>query len=156
MPSSPASDFAVLSALNGDHAVEATSPAGAVAFYRTPAIRDRVDTSSTVTCTPASGSTFPLGTTTVTCTAADFSGNTATYAYSVKVSDTTAPNLLPTPGSAGDFAVTTATHGDGTVEATFAAGAAVSYHTPAIRDIADPGSTVVCSPPSGSVFHSDI
>ena len=152
MPSSPASDFAVLSALNGDHAVEATSPAGAVAFYRTPAIRDRVDTSSTVTCTPASGSTFPLGTTTVTCTAADFSGNTATYAYSVKVSDTTAPNLLPTPGSAGDFAVTTATHGDGTVEATFAAGAAVSYHTPAIRDIADPGSTVVCSPPSGSVF----
>lgn len=37
----------------------------------------------TVACSPASGSTFPAGTTTVTCTATDASGNRATCSFTV-------------------------------------------------------------------------
>ncbi|HJQ26094.1 MAG TPA: HYR domain-containing protein [Blastocatellia bacterium] len=39
----------------------------------------------TVACSPASGSCFAVGTTTVTCTATDTSGNTATCSFSVSV-----------------------------------------------------------------------
>jgi HYR domain len=39
----------------------------------------------TTQCTPASGSTFPVGTSTVTCTATDTSGNTATCSFTVAV-----------------------------------------------------------------------
>ena len=38
---------------------------------------DNCDPSPTVTCSPASGSGFPIGTTTVTCTATDASGNSS-------------------------------------------------------------------------------
>ena len=39
----------------------------------------------TVVCSPASGSIFPIGTTSVTCTATDASGNTATCSFTVTV-----------------------------------------------------------------------
>jgi hypothetical protein len=39
----------------------------------------------TVVCSPASGSIFPVGTTTVTCTATDTSNNTATCSFTVTV-----------------------------------------------------------------------
>src|SRR5215204_5418710 len=64
---------------------EATGPDGAKVTY-TATATDAVDTDPTVTCTPASGSTFPVGTTTVSCTATDDSGNTspaATFKVSV-------------------------------------------------------------------------
>ena len=41
----------------------------------------------TVACVPASGSIIPVGTTTVTCTATDASGNTATCSFTVTVFD---------------------------------------------------------------------
>ena len=44
--------------------------------------------SATVTCTPASGSVFPIGTTTVNCTATDPAGNTDTCSFTVTVTDT--------------------------------------------------------------------
>jgi len=44
-----------------------------------------------VACTPASGSFFPVGTTTVTCQATDASSNTATCMFTVTVNDTEAP-----------------------------------------------------------------
>ncbi|HEX5734650.1 MAG TPA: HYR domain-containing protein [Blastocatellia bacterium] len=43
------------------------------------------------TCSPPSGSSFPLGTTTVTCTATDASGNQASCSFTVTVIDTTPP-----------------------------------------------------------------
>src|SRR5713101_2657167 len=51
----------------------ATGPQGAVVTYTPSTATDESGDSSTalVTCTPASGSTFPIGTTTVTCTASD-------------------------------------------------------------------------------------
>jgi hypothetical protein len=40
-----------------------------------------------VACNPASGASFPLGTTTVTCTATDASGNTANCSFTVAVTN---------------------------------------------------------------------
>jgi len=65
-------------------AVDATSPSGAVVTYAATAT-DAVDPNPVVSCTPPSGSTFPAGTTAVTCTASDASGNTATASFSVTV-----------------------------------------------------------------------
>jgi len=44
-----------------------------------------------VVCNPPSGSVFPLGTTTVTCTATDAADNIATCSFNVTVYDTTPP-----------------------------------------------------------------
>ena len=52
---------------------------------------DAVDGDVDIECAPASGATFPLGTTTVDCTATDNAGNTATGSFAVTVEDTTAP-----------------------------------------------------------------
>ncbi|HKQ07968.1 MAG TPA: HYR domain-containing protein [Blastocatellia bacterium] len=69
--------------------VTSVSPAvgsGGVVTYPTPTASDNCP-GVTTACTPPSGSTFALGTTTVTCTATDTSGNTATCSFSVSVFD---------------------------------------------------------------------
>jgi hypothetical protein len=88
----------------------------------------------TITCSPASGSLFPVGTTTVTCTAT--AGPTCSF--TVTVNDTEAPAITcpanqtacATPGSAGTV---------------------VTYPAPMATDNC-PGVTVACVPPSGSTF----
>lgn len=55
----------------------ATSSAGAVVTYPVPEAYDIVDGSFPATCIPESGSSFTLGTTTVTCSAKDLHGNAA-------------------------------------------------------------------------------
>jgi hypothetical protein len=67
-----------------DIAVDATRPSGAVVAYSASASDDR-DPSPALVCAPASGSTFAIGTTTVTCTATDAGGNSAQSAFSVHV-----------------------------------------------------------------------
>jgi TolB protein len=64
--------------------VNATSPAGAVVGYAASA-SDAIDPNPTVGCAPLSGSTFPIGQTTVTCVAADTSGNSAAGSFTVTV-----------------------------------------------------------------------
>jgi hypothetical protein len=69
----------------------ANIPAGqtnAVVTYPSPEATDSCS-SVTTACVPASGSTFPAGTTTVTCTATDGCSNVATCTFTVTVS--TAP-----------------------------------------------------------------
>jgi hypothetical protein len=73
-----------------DMAVEATGPSTPVSFTA-PTATDLIDGARTVGCTPASGSTFPLGTTTVNCVASDVSGNTASVSFKVTVEDTNPP-----------------------------------------------------------------
>jgi hypothetical protein len=63
--------------------VNATSAAGAVVTYSATGA-DSCG-SATVVCAPASGSTFPVGTTPVTCTATDGAGLTATCSFTVTV-----------------------------------------------------------------------
>ena len=59
-------------------------PAGAEITYEVTAT-DAVDPNPTVSCSPPSGSVFPIGDTTVTCTAADASGNVANGSFTVHV-----------------------------------------------------------------------
>jgi len=76
--------------LPGNLVVEAIGPSGATVSYSASATDD-VDGSVPVTLSPASGSTFPLGTTTVNASATDAAGNTSTGSFTVTVRDTTAP-----------------------------------------------------------------
>ena len=86
-----------------DQTVEATSPAGAVINYPASAT-DNVDGPLIPTCVPPPGSTFPLGDTSVTCTATDAAGNTGNDTAVMRVVDTTAPTTacVPTNNPSGD------------------------------------------------------
>jgi streptogramin lyase len=64
--------------------VNATSPSGAVVTYSISAT-DPDDAVASLSCVPASGSTFPIGTTTVTCTASDTHGNTSSATFTIHV-----------------------------------------------------------------------
>jgi hypothetical protein len=90
-----------------DLTVEATGPTGAAVTF-TATATDDVDGTVPVSCSPASGGTFPLGDTTVTCNASDSKGNEATASFTVTVSDTTAPVTgltLTGPAGNGDWFV---------------------------------------------------
>src|SRR5207249_684820 len=91
-----------------------------------------------VTCTPASGSVFPLGRTHVACTAVDVAGNRSEGGFSVLVADTTPPVIA----SAADVAA----------EQASAAGTVIAFPTPAARDACDASPSVLCVPASGSIF----
>ncbi len=82
-----------------------------------------------VVCMPPSGTAFPLGTTTVNCQASNFAG-VVTCSFKVIV----------TPGINCPANIST--------PATGAGGAVVTYPTPS----GGAGTTVTCSPPSGSTF----
>ncbi len=73
----------VLGPCPANQTVTASSTAGAVATFATPGATDNCSVS--VNCAPASGSTFPLGTTTVIGTATDGSGNSAQCSFNVNV-----------------------------------------------------------------------
>jgi hypothetical protein len=64
--------------------VDATGPDGAAVTYAAMAT-DTWDLAPIVECAPASGEQFPIGTTTVTCSATDDSGNTATASFDLHV-----------------------------------------------------------------------
>jgi hypothetical protein len=68
-----------------DGSMTTGDPTGTTLAYATPGATDLVDADPTVACLPASGSHFGLGTTTVTCTATDDTGNTAHASFDVTV-----------------------------------------------------------------------
>src|SRR6185503_15267317 len=63
------------------------SPTCQVATYPSPVVSDNCS-GVTAVCSPPAGSCFPTGVTTVTCTATDTSGNTATCSFTVTGFDT--------------------------------------------------------------------
>jgi hypothetical protein len=69
----------------GNVTANATSPSGATVTFAEATASDNCSASVSRTCTPVSGSTFAIGTSTVTCTAVDDSGNAATCTFTVKV-----------------------------------------------------------------------
>jgi HYR domain len=80
--------------------VEATAPGGAVVEYGTAednscSATDIADHNLNLIYSggPPSGSTFPIGTTHITCTATDSSGNSSSATFSVTVEDTKAPTV---------------------------------------------------------------
>ena len=132
-----ASAFAALQ-LPPDITVEATRNAGAEVKYSVSTVGPPEDeagrTPHSVTCSPASLSVFPIGTTTVSCSATDGS----TGSFNVTVRDTTAPQLFVPR----DFAVFTT----GTSQI-----ADFSQWVYAV-DVVDGSPAVTCTPPSGSSF----
>jgi hypothetical protein len=128
----------VISNVPGDITAEATGPGGAQVTFALPTATDAVDGTVPVTCVPAPGATFPLGSTTVDCSATNSGGLTAHASFRVTVVDTTAPVI--------------AAHADVTAEATSAAGAAVSYTAPGATDAVDGTDLVVCTPGPGAAF----
>ena len=78
--------------LPGDLLFEATGPSGALATFTVHA-HDLVSLDVGVSLSHDSGTTFPLGTTTVTAVATDEFENAATGTFTVTVVDTTAPAL---------------------------------------------------------------
>ena len=64
--------------------VNATGPNGVVVTYTVTAT-DNADPNPVVSCTPPSGSTFAIGTTTVNCTATDAAGNSSSGSFTVTV-----------------------------------------------------------------------
>jgi hypothetical protein len=119
-----------------DFAVEATGASGAVATFSASAF-DLVDGDVAVSCTPASGTTFPLDATTVNCSATDDAGNTATDNFIVTVQDTTPPALtIPA---------------DQQLEATGPNGAVATFAAIA-TDLVDGAPAVSCSANSGATF----
>ena len=75
---------APLLTLPGTITVDATSPHGTSVSY-TSGATDNVDPNPTVTCSPGSGSTFPIGTTNVSCSSTDAAENSATGSFAIIV-----------------------------------------------------------------------
>ncbi|HEX6702442.1 MAG TPA: HYR domain-containing protein [Gaiellaceae bacterium] len=123
-----------------DMTVTTGNPGGAVVTYSASAT-DNVDGSITPSCSPASGATFPVGATTVTCTATDAHSNTASKSFTVTVVvvDNQAPVLSGVPASFGR-------------EANGPDGSRVSYTVPTAVDNIDGPLPVTCSPGSGALF----
>ncbi len=91
-----------------------------------------------VVCSPPSGSSFAIGTTTVTCVATDGGGLTTTCSFTVTVSDIEriavfCPANVTVTASAGNCSPV------------------VNFSSPTVIDNC-PGSSVSCAPPSGSTF----
>jgi len=76
-----------------DQTVEADGPGGSKAKYALPVAVDAVDGPEPVACAPAAGTLFPLGQTTVNCSATDAHGNKGNASFTVIVRDTTEPVL---------------------------------------------------------------
>ncbi|HJQ24044.1 MAG TPA: HYR domain-containing protein [Blastocatellia bacterium] len=113
----------------------------AVITYAAPAVSDSCANLGAPTCTPASGSAFPKGVTTVTCTVTDAANNSSSCAFSITVNDTQPPAISCPP------AITAVAPLNCPPSLT----RTVTYDLPVVADNC-PGATVACVPPSGSVF----
>jgi len=76
----------------------ATTSSGASVTYTAPTAKDSVDGSANVNCSPASGSTFPLGKSSVNCEAIDAAKNKASASFEVNVTYSWSGLLQPING----------------------------------------------------------
>ena len=114
--------------------LEATGPDGRVVTFDVSATWD--GNVATVTCTPPSGSTFPIDRTVVNCVAT-YEAEQDEREFDVRIRDTTPP-VVTVPA-------------DMDVETEDPNGAVVTFAASAY-DLVDGDLPVVCSPPSGSLF----
>ncbi len=85
-PPGPPDTTAPTLSLPADITTTATSGSGAVVTYTvTASDPDNPVSQLTISCSPVSGSTFPVGTTTVNCSASDPAGNSSTGSFKVTV-----------------------------------------------------------------------
>ncbi len=112
--------------------VSATAGAGATSVAVNYPAPTATPTGATVACTPASGSNFPVGVTTVNCTATS-GQQTASCSFTVTV--TGPPTIMCPPNQ--------------TITSNNPAGAVVVYPRPVSND---PNAAIACVPPPDSVF----
>ena len=115
----------------------ATCGTGAVVNYPLPTLSGPCVSNATVVCTPPSGSLFPLGTTTVTCTAVGAQGAQAMCSFTVTVTTGALP-VITCPSNIIANAYTWCTTN----------GVTVAYPPPQVSN----GTLVSSTPPSGSFF----
>ncbi|MES2006744.1 MAG: HYR domain-containing protein [Patescibacteria group bacterium] len=141
LPTGPIPDTTAPVIAQHDNVTKIGTSLGAVVTYTIPTSTDDIDGSVAVACTPTSGSTFPLGSTVVTCNSHDAAGNNATPStFNVIVTlppDVNAPVI--------------AAHDD-VVVAGDLSGVVVTYTKPTATDNVDPSVSVSCTPASGSLF----
>jgi uncharacterized protein (TIGR03382 family) len=116
---------------------EATGAEGAIVTYPPATISDATS-SPTLQYSQASGTRFRLGTTDVTVTATDGSGNSASCTFTVTVRDTTPPAL--------------ACGADLVAEATVRTGASVDFALPTATDAVTAAPALTASHEPGSLF----
>ena len=121
-----------------DFSVEATGPTGAIVAYTVSATDVGDGGPVDVSCSPASGTTFALGPTTVDCSASDSSNNEAAASFTVTVEDTTAPDVAVPDNIQVDAILGSTTR-------------AVEF-TATATDVVDPAPAVTCTLPSGTAF----
>lgn len=121
-----------------DITVEATGPAGATVTFNVTASDAGDGGGVPVTCIPSSGSTFPIDSTTVGCSAQDSSGNSDSVSFTVTVTDLTAPTIA----YPNDIAIELPA-GQSSTTVAFSVSAS---------DVVDGLVPVQCTPSSGSVF----
>jgi len=92
----------VAMAMPADKIVEATAPSGALLRYDLPTVQENVRILGGPDCSPASGTKFPIGTTTVTCTALFAGDNTVTADFAVSVRDSRPPTIKAPPDVAAE------------------------------------------------------
>ncbi|MFL6277377.1 MAG: HYR domain-containing protein, partial [Blastocatellia bacterium] len=109
----------------------------AVVTYASPTVSDNCPGVGSPTCSPASGTAFPKGVTTVNCSVTDASGNSASCSFTVTVRDTQAPTIGACPANISVVS-------SGGCEN-------VTYTSPTATDNCG-SATVVCSPASGFCF----
>ncbi len=129
----------VISTVPANITIEATGPTGATVSFAPVTVTDAADDAPVVTYSKVSGTTFPVGTTTVTVTAKDASSNLSSATFTVTVRDTIPPTLKSMPANV-------------TAQATSAGGAAVTYAMPSATDLVTAPVTVTASKASGSMF----
>src|SRR5216683_299397 len=140
----------------------ATDASGALVTYAAPtAVDEAVDSAAaTVSCSPVSGSTFAVSTTTVTCTGSSADDNpatvSATFTVTVLVDLNVAVSLAPTTAPTGTKVIgTISLTNDSTVSRTVTLTDSFSYVSPTGQTITlvsssvtihlDPGQTVIRS-----------
>jgi hypothetical protein len=125
--------------LPADISLEGDTTGGAHVSYTATATDAEDTTAPATTCSPASGSLFALGTSTVSCSATDTGGLQATGSFTVSVTDTTDPTLVGMPG-------------DVTMTTSDPSGATLTFTKPTATDIVDDSPTVSCNVASGSTI----
>jgi hypothetical protein len=124
--------------LPGNITKEAAGPSGASVTY-SASVSDNLDTNVVDPgCSPISGSTFPIGSKTVNCSATDEAGNTANDSFQILIQETNAPVIE--------------LHADVYAETDSSDGKVINYTNPFATDVVDGSVPVNCSPASGSRF----
>lgn len=106
--------------------------------FPSPTVAGSCASSAVITCNPASGSFFPLGTNTVVCIATDNCRETATCSFRIAILRDVTPPLVQCPTNITVFSCNRSVP--------------VSYPLPPATDDHDPKPNVECDPPSGSFF----